>query len=119
MVSASRVAAINPPIDDRTGYGNSVSTPEATRTCKRQQNSLQKGSRPHIVDTDSIADAVFAEAISETSILINSLGWRALSASFSFVNKRKSLKHRPVDPMFVPPAGVPGIYLDFMCLFLS
>ena len=29
----------------RTRYGNSVSTPEATRTCKTQQNSLQKGSR--------------------------------------------------------------------------
>ena len=29
----------------RTRYGNSVSTPEATRTGKTQQNSLQKGSR--------------------------------------------------------------------------
>ena len=28
-----------------TRYGNSVSTPEATRTCKTQQNFLQKGSR--------------------------------------------------------------------------
>ena len=26
--------------------------------------------RPHIVDTDTIADAVFADAISETSILV-------------------------------------------------
>ena len=39
---------------------------EATRTCKTQQNSLQKGSRygisvstPHRVNTDTIADAVF------------------------------------------------------------
>ena len=29
----------------RTRYGNSVSTPRATQTCKFQQNSLQKGSR--------------------------------------------------------------------------
>ena len=29
----------------RTRYGNSVSTSEATQTCKTQQNSLQKGSR--------------------------------------------------------------------------
>ena len=29
----------------RTRYGNSASTPEATRTCKTQQNSLQKRSR--------------------------------------------------------------------------
>ena len=28
-----------------TRYGNSVSAPEAPRTCKTQQNSLQKGSR--------------------------------------------------------------------------
>ena len=59
----------------QTRYGNSVSTPEATRTCKTQQNSLQREAdtefqyRPHIVDTDTIADAVFADAISETSIL--------------------------------------------------
>ena len=45
MVSANRVAAINPVLTIRTRYGNSVSTPEATRTGKTQQNSLQKGSR--------------------------------------------------------------------------
>ena len=42
----------------RTRYGNSVSTPEATRTGKSQQNSLQREAdtgfqyRPHIVNTD-------------------------------------------------------------------
>ena len=57
----------------RTQYGNSVSTPEATRTCTTQQNPLRKESpygiqyRPHIVDTDTIADAVFGDAVSETS----------------------------------------------------
>ena len=118
-------------------HGNSVPTPEATRTCKIQQNSLQKGSRYgisgvgpenqtkersvhelftgafwnkssmgivlvflrkkhqnsqkwaklmnfslwpflwfglpgrllNIVDTDTIADAVFADAVSETSTI--------------------------------------------------
>ena len=44
------------------------------RTCKTRKSSLQKGSRygtsvsrSHIVDTDTIADAIFADAISETS----------------------------------------------------
>ena len=48
-----------PPSTIRTRYGNSVSTPEATRTGKTQQNSLCKREadtefqyRPHIVDTD-------------------------------------------------------------------
>ena len=45
-MSADRVAAINPPIDDTDPIRlNSVSTPGATRTGKNQQNSLQKGSR--------------------------------------------------------------------------
>ena len=44
-MSADRVAAINPLSTIRTRYGNSVSTPGATRTGKNQQNSLQKGSR--------------------------------------------------------------------------
>ena len=43
----------------RTRYGNSVSTPGATRTGKNKQNSLQKEAdtefqyRPHIIDTDT------------------------------------------------------------------
>ena len=45
MVSANRVAAINPLSTMQTRYGNSISTPEAIRTCKTQQKSLQKGSR--------------------------------------------------------------------------
>ena len=58
----------------RTPYGNSVSTPEATRTWKpsrilsKREADTEFQYRPHIVDTDTIADAVFADAISETSI---------------------------------------------------
>ena len=57
----------------QTRYGNSVSTPEATRTCKNEQSSLRKEARavfqfrPHIVDTEMIAEAVFVDAVSETS----------------------------------------------------
>ena len=53
----------------RTRYGDSVSIPEATRTCRIQQNSLRKEAdtefqfRLHIIDADTIADAVFADAI--------------------------------------------------------
>ena len=68
--------------------GNSVSTPESTRICKTQQNSLRKGKetdtefqyRPRIVDTDTIADA-----ISETSMLI---------ARRRLTNQRKFLRVR-------------------------
>ena len=58
----------------RTRYGNSVSTPGATRTGKNKQNSLQREAdtefqyRPHIADRTTIADAIFADAISETPI---------------------------------------------------
>ena len=60
-----------PPISTiRTPYGNSVSTPEATRTCKTQQNSLQKGSQygisvstPHRRYGHRLRDAIFADAI--------------------------------------------------------
>ena len=52
----------------RTQYGNSLSIPEATPTCKREVHT-EFQYRPHIVDTDTIADAVFADAVSETSNL--------------------------------------------------
>ena len=48
----------------RTRYRNSVSTPGATRTGKNQQNSLQKDPTSSI--RTPIADAIFADAISET-----------------------------------------------------
>ena len=44
---------------------------------------------------------------------------------FSIVNNKKSLGHRPVDPCLSRrvsqghPAGVPGIFLEFMCPLLS
>ena len=47
------------------------------------------------------------------------------SGRYSTVNNRKSLGHRPVDPRLSRrvsqghPAGVPGIFLKFMCPFLS
>ena len=143
-MAANRVAAINPPSDNTDPIRNSVSTPEATRTCKTQQSSPQNESRygispppsspslslflpflpfllslflpflpfipflpfpflsfslfsflpcslssfslfpfsfsfpsffslfpfqyrPHIVDTETIADAIFADEVSETS----------------------------------------------------
>ena len=57
----------------RTRYGNSASTPGATRTGKNQQNSLQKRKpiRNFSIDPSSsirtpIAGAIFADAISET-----------------------------------------------------
>ena len=58
----------------RTRYGNSVSTPEATRTCKAQQNHLQKRSRygisvstPHRRYGHRLRTPFFADAISKTS----------------------------------------------------
>ena len=42
-VAANRVAAINPPIDDTDPIRNSVSTPEATRTCKTQRKLSPEG----------------------------------------------------------------------------
>ena len=43
------------------------------------------------------------------------------SVSFSIVNNRKSLGHRPVDPPGVPgtPCQCPEDFLNFKCLFLS
>ena len=47
------------------------------------------------------------------------------SVRFSIVNNRKPLGHRPVDPCLSRrvsqghPAGVPGIFLKFMCPFVS
>ena len=58
----------------RTRYGNSASTPQATGTCKTQQNSLRKGS-PYGISVSTPhrryghdADAVLANAVSETSM---------------------------------------------------
>ena len=58
-----------------TRYGNSVSTPEATRSGKTQQNSSPRGKPVRSFSIDptlsirtSIADAVFEDAISETPI---------------------------------------------------
>ena len=46
MVSANRVAAINPPIDDTDPIRKfSIDPPGVTRTGQNKQNSLQKGSR--------------------------------------------------------------------------
>ena len=82
-------AAINPLSTIRARYGNSELTPEAPRTCKAQQNPLQKRSRygisefqyrPQINDTDTIADAVFADAASETS---NTFFCESLRANWS------------------------------------
>ena len=84
------VKANSPPIDD-TEYGNSVSTPQATRTCKTQQSSLEREAhmefqhRPHIVDTDTIADAVFVDAVSE-------------------IRKRKRTPHKRFSKMISPNA---------------
>ena len=47
------------------------------------------------------------------------------SVRLSIANNRKSPGHRPVDPCLSRrvsqghPAGVPGIFLKFMCPFLS
>ena len=73
--AANRVAAINPPIDD--------TDPMRKFSIDRKLHGLAKPSkilsereahtefqyRPHIVDTDTIADAVVADAVSETSML--------------------------------------------------
>ena len=84
-MSADRVAAINPTSTIQTPYGNSVSNPAATQISKTQhgnpastdqpvQISCQKKAqtdiqyRSNIVDTDAIADAVCADAVSKTSI---------------------------------------------------
>ena len=84
-----------PPLSTiRTRYGNSVSTPGATRTGKNKQNSLRKGSRIRNVSIDPtssirtpIADAIFADAIAETPIqeLFQSGGW--LEHCLSFANE--------------------------------
>ena len=44
-MAANRVAAINPPVDDTDPIRKFSIDPEATRTYKTQQNSLQKRSR--------------------------------------------------------------------------
>ena len=65
-----------PPISTiRTRYGNSVSTPEATWTCKpsrilsEREAHTESQYRPHIVDTNTIAAAFLADAVSETSMV--------------------------------------------------
>ena len=64
----------------RTRYGNSVSTPEATRTGKTQQNSPLKGGRyrisvstPHRRYGHRLRTPFFADAISETPIFVLAL----------------------------------------------
>ena len=68
-----------PPLSTiRTRYGNSVSTPGATRTGENQQKSLQKGSRygisvstPHRRYGHRLRTPFFADAISETPIFVS------------------------------------------------
>ena len=71
-VAANRVAAST----IRTRYGNSASNPgshslglaKPSRILSKREAHTEFQYRPRIVDTDTIADTVFADAISETSI---------------------------------------------------
>ena len=72
-MSANRVAAINPPIDDTDPIRKFSIDPGSHTDWQKQGESLQKGSRYGIsVSTPTssirtpIADAIFADAISET-----------------------------------------------------
>ena len=58
-----------------TRYGNSVSTPLRLKGLAKPSRILSERIahsnfqyRPHIVDTDTIADAAFADAVSESSM---------------------------------------------------
>ena len=68
-VAANTVAAINPQSTIRTRYDNSVSAPEATKSrrilSEREAHTKFSESTPHpiIVDTHTIADAVFVDAV--------------------------------------------------------
>ena len=66
----------------RTRYGNSVSTPEATRTCKTQQNSLQKRSQYGVSVSTPYRryGHVFSDAIPETSIVVISSWFTSINS---------------------------------------
>ena len=82
MVAANRVAAVNPPIDDTDPIRKFSIDPGGHTDLQTAAEFSPKG-KPirnfsidpmHIVDTDTIAGAVFADAISETSNLKPGLG---------------------------------------------
>ena len=70
-----RVAAINPPIDDTDPIrkysidpGSHTDLQKPSRILSKRQVDTEFQYRPYIVDTATIADAVFADAISGTPI---------------------------------------------------
>ena len=74
MVAANRVAAINPLIDDTDPIRKFSMNPwlphgpaKPSRILSKREADTEFQYRPHIVDTDTIADAALADAISETS----------------------------------------------------
>ena len=73
MVAADRVAAINPPIDDMDPIrkfnidpGKPHGPAKPSRTLSKREADTECQYRPHIVDTDTIAEPIFADATSET-----------------------------------------------------
>ena len=115
MVAANRVAAIIPPyrrygpdteIQYRPRKPHRLAKP--SRILSKREADTEFQHRPHTVDTDTIADAVFADAISETSnININKfaglsrdwVGGKILFMRFagSFLQGEKENKHNPFN----------------------
>ena len=78
-MSANRVAAINPPIEDTDpirkfsiDFGSPHGPAKPSRILSKREADTEFQDRPHIVDTDTIADAISADAISETSTMVRS-----------------------------------------------
>ena len=59
----------NQPPNRRYGPDTEI---QYSRLLSKKEADTEFQYRPHIVDTDTIADAIFADAISETSMVVNS-----------------------------------------------
>ena len=98
----------------RTRYGNSASTPESTRTCETQQNSLQKGSRYGISVSIRTLTLQFLFFFFSISLLFLFSDFPCFFVRFPFISKdfRGSAKRKPLlfsgFPLLLRKQGLEG-----------